>query len=116
MLDHEHRLCVIDLAGSALKGQEPLAIESMRYFLPRAWEEPSTVRTDIFALGSVIYAIFSGQAPYKDKTNEEVTALYTEGVFPPTDMFVGGEVITQCWTGVIVSADQAHHALSELLT
>ncbi|KAK3073491.1 hypothetical protein LTR53_004925 [Teratosphaeriaceae sp. CCFEE 6253] len=113
--DGEHRLRVIDFAGLQLDGEQGTAMESTRYFLPRSYDEPSTPRTDLFALGSVLYAIFSGRAPYANQEDDEVTRLFSEGDFPTTGVWVGGEVITRCWTGDYAAASEAHRALADLL-
>lgn len=66
LLDSNSRLKIIDFSGSSFDGIVGSAIESSRFFLPRPWEEPPTVRTDIFALGSTIYEIVTGRQPYED--------------------------------------------------
>lgn len=50
MLLDDSRSCVIDFAGSRMQDQEGTAMESTRHLLPRPDDEPSSVRTDLFAL------------------------------------------------------------------
>ncbi|KAK3065845.1 hypothetical protein LTR53_017971, partial [Teratosphaeriaceae sp. CCFEE 6253] len=54
LVDDDLRLCIIDFAGSTIDGQAGSAFEGAQYCLPRSMDDPSTVRTDLFALGSVL--------------------------------------------------------------
>ncbi|KXS93358.1 hypothetical protein AC579_5774 [Pseudocercospora musae] len=112
MLTDENRLCLIDFAGSTLRNDKGTAIESVRYFLPRPIEDLPSVRTDLFALGSVLYAIFSGRAPYADKSDEEVVRLFGARQFPSTDDILCGNEVRGCWTGSYCSAKQIFEDLT----
>jgi serine/threonine protein kinase len=115
MFDDEHRLRVIDFAGSGVDGQKGFAIESARYFLPRPWTDICSFRTDIFALGSLLYTILTGVPPYKDKTEEEVEQLYSIHVFPATIDIPCGEVISGCWNGLYSTAGEVYDAICTAL-
>ncbi|KAL2822773.1 kinase-like protein [Aspergillus cavernicola] len=78
------KLC--DFAGSVIGDQATLVEEKDRYRIaPRS---PRTVKTDLFALGCLIYEISSGAHPYSEIEDlDEVARLYAAQVFPPLDGF-----------------------------
>jgi serine/threonine protein kinase len=106
LLDSNLRLRIIDFSGSSIDGSYFSALESARFCLPRGWEVPSTVATDLFALGSTIYEIMTGTQPYAHCTDEEVEALFMEGTFPPVDGIACGELIKRCWHSEVQSAEE----------
>ncbi|KAM6525654.1 hypothetical protein FALCPG4_011190 [Fusarium falciforme] len=78
----------------------------------------TTVATDIFALGSVLYTIVSGHWPYREPpcgfftSREEVeeygarvNGFFKEGIFPDTEGLYGGDVILGCWRKQYSSAN-----------
>ncbi|KAI5359947.1 Putative protein kinase [Septoria linicola] len=115
MLDEEGRLIIIDFAGSTLDGQQGTALEGTRYFLPRQPEDPSTVRTDIFALGTVLYAILAGQELHEGQSEKAIAELLGNQDFPYTDDVPCGCTISDCWSGRCASAEQAYQAISRNL-
>jgi len=62
------KLC--NFQGS-MGGYDGKALETIRYCLPRPEFEPS-VLSDIFALGSTIFRIMTGEDPYKDLLDSDV--------------------------------------------
>ncbi|KFX93020.1 hypothetical protein O988_07039, partial [Pseudogymnoascus sp. VKM F-3808] len=106
LLDDELRLKIIDFEGSSLDGCEPSALETTRYLLPRDPLEPSTIATELFALGSLVYEIMTGREPYKELEDDEVTALFVEKSFPLVDQLLCGDVIMKCWLGEMQSAEE----------
>ena len=63
------------------------------------------IKEDLFALGSTIYFIATGHAPYEDLYKEQVEKLYTDGVFPGLGNVVFAEVNELCWKQKAESAD-----------
>ena len=106
LLDSTLRLRIIDFSGSSLDGKWASAFESVRFCLPRPWEEQSTIVTDLFALGSTIYEIMTGQPPYEDLPEQEVENKYMHKIFPDVETIPCGEVIKGCWHSQIKSADE----------
>jgi serine/threonine protein kinase len=107
LVDGFHRLKIIDFSGSSFDGKIGSAMESTRFCPPRSWDDESTVRTDLFALGSTIYEIMTGTEPYKELADEEVEARYSELIFPSVDSLPCGQVIMGCWKGEIKTAEEA---------
>ncbi|KAI5356672.1 putative receptor-like protein kinase SRF [Septoria linicola] len=85
LVDDDCRLRIIDFAGSTIDDQPGSAFEGFRYCLPRSIDDPSTVQTDLFALGSLLYEIVTSEKPYKQYKDEEVEELFKQGHFPSTE-------------------------------
>ena len=115
MLDEELRLKIIDFEGSSFDGAKGSAMESTRYFLPRPREEMSTVMTELFALGSLVYEIMAGKQPYVELEDEEVTDLYTRKRFPPVDHLPCGDIIMKCWLSEANSAEDVYNSIKARL-
>lgn len=107
LLDSADRLKIIDFSGSSFDGIPGSAVEGTRFFLPRSWDDASTVKTDLFALSSTIYEIMTGRQPYDDLSDEEVEARYSQRIFPNMHAIYCQQVITACWRGDIDSAKEA---------
>ncbi|KAF4636625.1 hypothetical protein G7Y89_g1464 [Cudoniella acicularis] len=99
LVDSKFRLRIIDFSGSSMDGSYFSALETVRFCLPRPWEAPSTIVTDLFALGSTIYEIMTGMQPYAQYKDEEVETFFRRGIFPPVDNIHCGELIKRCWHG-----------------
>ncbi|KAF2869153.1 kinase-like domain-containing protein [Massariosphaeria phaeospora] len=78
------------------------------FFDPRITSWESKPATDIFSLGSIIYAIMTGYWPFRtspppsaaeamDIYRDEVDKLFGKGTFPDTSGLQGGDVIRGCW-------------------
>jgi len=111
LLDSELRLRIVDFSGSCIDGKGSFVLENTRFFLPRSWEEPCTVLTDLFALGSSIYEIMTGSQPYKELTDGEVESRFKKRHFPAIDNIPYGDVIKKCWLSELDSAEKAHVAI-----
>lgn len=97
MVDDHMRLRIIDFAGSMIDGQVGSGCEGAPYFLPRDFEQPSTVTSDILALGSVIYAIATGNVPYVGRNDDEIEGLFRKHKFPCTEHLELGTIVLKCW-------------------
>ncbi|KAB8356527.1 hypothetical protein FH972_024110 [Carpinus fangiana] len=106
LVDKDLNLVLSDFGGSYFKAKQldGKALESVRYCLPRDYEQPSTIRSDLFALGCTIYFVLAGRHPYESEEEAEVQKLYENGHFPATDTISLGTIISDCWTGNVESA------------
>lgn len=121
--DFDLMLC--DFGGSAC-GEIGIPGENLPddgFFDPNSgWA--TTVATDIFALGSVLYTIVSGHWPYREPpcgfftSREEVeeygarvNGFFKEGIFPDTEGLYGGAIILGCWTKQYSNANDILQAL-----
>ena len=88
---------IADFAGSSLD-QSPLLLES-----PASYCYPGSslsVQGDIFAFGSLVYEIMTGESPYEGKDGDEVRALFLKNIFPDTTQLGPlGHIIDKCWRG-----------------
>lgn len=95
------KLC--DFAGSAIGDLRPLVEEEDRYRIS-PWS-PRSFKTDVFALGCLIYEISTGVRPYNEiDEHEEIERLYSATEFPSLDGFKYRDVINRCWTSQYANA------------
>jgi serine/threonine protein kinase len=84
--------------------------------MPRNDKDSADVKTDIFALGSTIYHIFTGHRPFPQLhiINDEAEFLrrFREGQFPVLEVEVGGNIIRKCWEGREVVDDLVIHIMT----
>ncbi|PYH99364.1 hypothetical protein BO71DRAFT_475276 [Aspergillus ellipticus CBS 707.79] len=56
-------------------------------------------KTEIFAFGSTLYEMVTGDEPYSGKDESEIEDLYRRNIFPDiTSIGPLGPVIIRCWT------------------
>jgi len=99
LLDSSGDLKLCDFSGSSFRGSDIGIGYETRSQLGSGEAQP-TVQSDIFALGSAMYEMAIGHAPYHDLTDVEVSQLYREGLFPswPDDKDPRlGRIIMDCW-------------------
>jgi serine/threonine protein kinase len=113
LLDDKLNLCLCDFAGSLFGELDGKAMESTSFFLPRDPLSTSNTKSDLFALGSVMYYIMAGCEPYDGLSEDEITARFTQGKFPDVGEFECGRTISGCWTGDLSSAQEVVASLSE---
>jgi len=86
-------------------------MESTRFFLPRAWQDPPNAKSDLFAFGSVLYYIMTGREPYDTLSDEEVMRIFEQRVFPDVGKLQCGSTIKGCWAEVFESSEDMLKAL-----
>lgn len=98
LVDEGLRLRLIDFSGSSVDGKPPLVVENTRFFLPRSRnDDSSSVLSDLFALGSSMYEIMTGEQPYAERSEDEVEIMYTNREFPSVNKVMCGNTIQGCW-------------------
>lgn len=113
LLDEHLDLQLCDFSGSCFGELDGKAMESTRFFLPRDPLSTPNVRTDLFALGSLLYCIMSRHQPFDNLPDEEVTLRYSQGDFPDVSAFKCGRAIKACWTGNFTNAHEVAQAILE---
>jgi serine/threonine protein kinase len=113
LLDDELNLRLCDFAGSLFGELDGKAMESTALFLPRDPLSTPNTKSDLFALGSVMYYIMAGCEPYNGLSEDEITARFTRGEFSDMDKFECAPAISGCWTGIFKSAQEVIVNLSE---
>ena len=112
LLDARLGLKIADFGGSSLAGSKPSACSGQRFSLPdKCWRDPPTVHDDLFALGTTIYFIMTCQLPFPGLSDEEVEENYRNHKFPDVSKIVCGQLIQQCWTSQIASAQEIYETM-----
>ncbi|KAK5744356.1 hypothetical protein LTR17_002066 [Elasticomyces elasticus] len=126
LLDSELNVRLSDFNGSGYDGcpfleievQPNSALESGAYFMPRDPELESTVRSDIFALGTSLYVLETGTTPFArgDEATivhresydreEAITERFARGGFPSVSSLALGSMIKGTWEGRFGSATE----------
>ncbi|EGX93280.1 Protein kinase-like domain [Cordyceps militaris CM01] len=114
LLNKSLDLCICDFAGSIFPGSSiETGAPGPRYQAGR-WGRGyvPTKADDLFALGSVLYFIMTGNEPYADLTDVEVGRRFQAAEFPETGSVQCGSVIDDCWHGRLTTAQAVVQALN----
>ena len=106
LVDGSLHVRLSDFGFSSFGDGDVLGFENPSHHLPRDVDGnmPSTVRSDLFALGSTLFEIITGKPPYEGKSDEEITQLYSDGSFPNVKGILCEHIIMGCWQGSFMSA------------
>lgn len=109
ILDRSGHVKFIDFAGCGIDGEPALVCYEWCSYRPDATrpDAASNIKTDIFAFGSTLFEIESGNVPfcYLQKTlsinasMRKVEELFSLREYPNMAGMVLGEIITRCWDG-----------------
>ncbi|KAF2455117.1 hypothetical protein BDY21DRAFT_79380 [Lineolata rhizophorae] len=75
---------------------------------------PNTVKSDLLALGSTLYGLVVGEAPYSGAGDDEIARRYAREVFPDLTGTFCGDVILDCWKGEFPPAEDAYLRYKEV--
>lgn len=102
--DGELKMC--DFGGSSVDGKPAtVGYECRSQRWDDAHENPS-ISSELFALGSTIYEIWTAARPYEDEPDELVEENYKHQCFPDLDTLPVAEIVRKCWHGTFSSADE----------
>jgi serine/threonine-protein kinase len=96
LLDAGERVKLADfgiakLFGGARMTAEGGVVGTADYMAPEQAEgRPATTRSDLYSLGSVLYALLAGQSPFASKTLPEVIYRLCNEAPPPLERYVTG--------------------------
>ncbi|PTB42440.1 uncharacterized protein TrAFT101_008466 [Trichoderma asperellum] len=117
LLDASLDLKIADFSGSSVNGSCASVCPRSRYRAPDPdWcpGKPPRLREDLFALGSVFYFIFTGNAPFHDLEEDDVERNYEAGIFPDLSEVLCSDVITLCWQQRAGSTQQLYETIERL--
>ncbi|QYS96197.1 Protein kinase domain-containing protein [Trichoderma simmonsii] len=117
LLDASLNLKIADFSGSSINGSYASVCPGSRYRAPDPeWRpgKPPSSNEDLFALGSVLYFIFTGKVPFSELEEDEVARKYKAGVFPDLSEVLCSDIITLCWQQRAGSAQQIYEAIDRL--
>ena len=90
MLDDNGQLRITDFGLAGVAGDVGPRAGTPAYMAPEQLTgQPATVQTDIYALGLVIYELFTGQRPFDFRSIAELMQRHDEGVPPPSSFVTG---------------------------
>jgi serine/threonine protein kinase len=108
-------LKVCDFGFANMVGEEVSGGPETRYGRPELWTQlNSSVKDDLFAVGSLFYEILMGERPYDWVDSSWTSKLLMVRVFPSTDDVRPegfGEVIRRCWNEEYSSMVEIHNDL-----
>src|SRR5439155_17508328 len=93
MLDRWGKIKVMDFGLARAPGQLQITLAktlvgSIYYASPeQVWGQTLDNRSDIYALGVVLYEIVSGHRPFTGRSIPEVTQAITSGILPPPSTY-----------------------------
>ncbi|KAK1711262.1 kinase-like domain-containing protein [Colletotrichum acutatum] len=108
LLDDSLRLKIIDFSGSSVDGSHTEISPGTRYAAPlpdRSLQSTPTVKSDLFSLGSTIYYIMMGKAPFQEFQSGEVREMYNNREFPDLTSVPHAGLILGCWSQSFESVD-----------
>ncbi|KYK55228.1 hypothetical protein DCS_07190 [Drechmeria coniospora] len=118
LLDSALDLKIADFGGSSVNGSSASICPGIRYRVPSVEWRPGqapTLSEDLFALGSVVFFIFTGNSPFYELEEEEVEKNYKAGVFPDTSGIPCADIIHLCWQQRAKSALEMCEAVDRLI-
>ncbi|KAH0559428.1 hypothetical protein GP486_004062 [Trichoglossum hirsutum] len=107
-LDENLDLRLGDFGGSSIDGRPAvLCYEASHRHPDISLKGNISLKSEFFALGSTIYEIMTGSAPYAQASSKSIKDFYARGVFPKLDHLDAFTVIiAKCWGGCYNSMDE----------
>lgn len=131
LLSEEKILKFSDFGGSSIDQSKLLVEPSPRYHRAHSWRFPipgvdsfneswqvPTPKVDTFAVGTVLYEIFTASLLYGDKDYDEIRKIFTRQDYPDlTDVHIPEvrRVIRKCWAEQYDSMNEICLDMKEIL-
>ena len=115
LVDDDLGVRICDFADCSLLGKPPYILESGAFYLPGNFRDVGigcNVKSDLFALGSCIFQIVTGNEPNQGLEDKDIEDKFEEQVFPEMGNMLFAEVIRKCWFCEFESAEEVLRALS----
>ncbi|KFH41421.1 hypothetical protein ACRE_078650 [Hapsidospora chrysogenum ATCC 11550] len=106
LLDWDEDVKLCDFAGSSLDGSKPTVAPSAHSTHPRISITQPSIRSELFAVGSMLYEMETTCEPYSDKNDGELEELFDADRYPEVGNLALGQVITKCWARQYVNAGE----------
>jgi len=104
-LDDKLELKIADFGCCSLDQSGSMAATDVRFYPPRPFfNSPVSTNDDLFALGSCIYEILTGTAPFEDISSPQVPVLARLQQYPDLTGLDCRDIIRDCWLGRAQSA------------
>lgn len=107
LLDDNYDIKICDFASSHnyRAPSNDLAIQPLRYRRPIDDFDETVFNPadDIFAFGSICYEIITGQPPYHQLDDQNLSYKFIRGDFPTTKGLTYGAIMRDCWSGKLMS-------------
>ena len=113
-LDDDLELKIGDFGCCSIDDSPSTAGTSTRFYPPRAsWSSPVTPDDDLFALGSCMYEVLTGAAPFQETPSPQVRNLVRLQQFLDLTGLDFGQMIRDCWLLRAHSAQYVHSRIDE---
>ncbi|KAL2753386.1 hypothetical protein ACRALDRAFT_1065303 [Sodiomyces alcalophilus JCM 7366] len=114
-LDADLNARIGDFAGSSIDGLPFLTVYEISHALPN--DTSVSIKRELFALGSTLYELMTGYAPFYGKDTSDVERLFSRGQFPSLEKVpVVDQVILRCWKGQYNTATDVLKEIHESIT
>jgi serine/threonine protein kinase len=111
-------LVLADFGGSRIDGSGCLEFPPARYSRPKTAHDrlEPTEKDDLFALGTALYEISTGQLLYHDLDEGDITTRFSERDYPDMALVPPAlqQIIVRCWSEKYTSADEVARDLERL--
>lgn len=116
LVDTNLGIKIADFGGSSFQGSQPSACAGARFLPPNFdWCRRPTVEDDLFGLGSTIYFIMTGHYPFAELDSDAIEANYRAHKFPDVKGIICGDMIKQCWSSEIGSAQVIYELIQDII-
>lgn len=111
-------LALSDFGGSSIDGSKIQEFPKPRYARPGSSSRIPRPKDDIFALGTILYEISTGQQLYKESPDCEIALLFRSRKYPDLQELSPpglGDIIRNCWSERYTVVEQLIHDLRKIL-